>query len=294
MKKRPIYIILFFLLAVYLKAQHNSNYVQYMFNGLILNPAYAGSQEALSATALYRKQWIGINGSPNEAMFSIHSPLKNKSVSLGGNFQNSQFGLFNHTKANLVYAYRFKFLKGKLAMGLQAGIDSYTTNWDRINITEAGDPSFVASANRQTLPEAGAGIYYNTEKFYLGLSVPDLFTGRLNPYMTTCLSSGIVLKMGDNFKVKPAVLIRYIHGSPVSPNLSATFYFKDIIGLGAGYTYNTSALVYADIKINEQLHFGYGYEYTTSQLQTYTSGSHEVMIRYLFRYKINAVNARFF
>lgn len=294
MKKVKSYIFLFCVLVISSQAQHGSNYVQYMFNGLILNPAYAGSQEALNVTGLYRKQWMGINGAPTEAMFSMHSPLKNKSVSLGGNFQDSQFGVFNHTKLNLVYAYRFRFLSGKLALGLQAGIDSYTTNWDKFNITEAGDPSFSASANRKTIPEVGAGTYYHTDNFYLGLSVPNLFTGRLNPYSMTCLSSGIVLNMGDNFKMKPALLLKYIHGSPLAPNISTTFYFKEVIGLGAGYTYKSSALIYADIRLNEQLHFGYGYDYSLSKLQTYISGSHEVMIRYLFRYKINAVNARFF
>ncbi|PBQ34609.1 hypothetical protein CNR22_23470 [Sphingobacteriaceae bacterium] len=294
MIKKFIFLVLVYISAFTLNAQHSSNYVQYMFNGLILNPAYAGSQEALSMTGLYRKQWMGINGSPTEAMLSVHSPLKNKSISLGGNFQNSQFGLFNHTKVNLVYAYRFKFLKGHLALGLQAGIDSYSTNWDKLNITEAGDPSFVANVNRKTMPELGAGAYYHTKSFYVGLSVPNLFTGRLNPYSLTCLSSGVVVDMGKNFKVKPAVLIKYISGSPISPNFSATFYFKEIIGLGAGYTYRSSALVYTDIRVNEQLHVGYGYEYTLNDLQTYIAGSHEFMLHYIFRYKINATNVRFF
>jgi len=265
-----------------------------MFNGLILNPAYAGSQDALNMTGLYRKQWLGITGTPKEAMLSVHSPLKNKNISLGGNFQNSQFGLFNHTKINMVYAYRFKLLKGKLAFGLQGGIDSYSTNWDKINVTESGDPSFTESATRKIVPEAGVGAYYNTKKVYLGISVPNLFAGRLNPYAMACLSTGIVLDLSKNFKVKPAILLKYIHGSPLSPNLSATFYFKEIVGLGAGYTYKNSALVYADIRVNEQFHFGYGYEYTLNQLKTYISGSHEVMLRYLFRYKINALSARFF
>lgn len=292
--KQILYITAVCLLLPGLKAQHNSNYVQYMFNGLILNPAYAGSQEALNLTGLYRKQWMGINGAPTEALFSIHSPLKNKNVNLGANFQDTQFGLFNHTRFNLVYAYRFRFLSGKLAFGLQAGIDSYTTNWDRLNTTEAGDPSFQLSGTRNTVPEAGAGFYYNTKIFYLGVSAPNLFTGKLNPYTTSCLSSGIVINLSPDFRMKPALLLKYVNGSTASANLSTTFYYKEIIGLGIGYTYNNSALVYTDIKLNEQLHFGYGYEYALNHLQTYITGSHEVMIRYLFRYKINSANPRFF
>lgn len=293
--KKHLLILFFLAMMLRVSSQHTSNYVQYMFNGLIINPAYAGSQEALNMTGLYRKQWMGVSGAPTEAMLSLHSPLKNKNVSLGGNLQDSQFGLFNHTKLNLVYAYRFRFLKGKLALGLQAGLDSYTTNWDKLNITESGDPNFIPTVNRRTIPEAGVGAYYNTQNFYFGVSSPNLFTGRLNPYAMTCISTGIVMNLGENFKMKPAVLVRYLYGSPLSPNLSTTFYFKDIIGLGAGYTYKSSALVYTDIKVNDQLHLGYGYEYTLNDLQTYISGSHEFMVRYLFRFKIkNAVNARYF
>ena len=292
--KNVLIHILLIALSFTMKAQHNSNYVQYMFNGLLLNPAYAGSHDALNVTALYRNQWLGFPGAPVSAALSAHSPLKNKKINVGGIIINDRFGVFNHTKASLIYAYRIKFLSGQLAFGLQAGIDSHTTDWNKINTSEASDPNFMVSGTRKIIPEAGAGTFYHTKNFYFGLSVPNLFTGSINPDMVSVLSAGCIIKLNENIRLKPAVLVKYINNSPIAPNISTTFYYKKVIGVGVGYTHNTSALVYLDIKLNDQLQFGYGYDYSLNAIQKFTSGSHEVMLRYLFRYKINAVNTRYF
>lgn len=287
-----ILILLLFLLKV--KAQHNSDYVQYMFNGLLLNPAYAGSHDALNITTLYRNQWLGMPGAPVSALVSAHSPLKNKKINIGGILINDRFGVFNHTKASLIYAYRLKFLKGHLSFGVQGGVDSYSTNWNRINTADAADPNFAGSATRKFLPEVSAGTFYHTDNFYVGLSALNIYNGELNTSMIGTLNSGCVIKLSENTRLKPAVLVKYILNSPFSANISTTFYYKDVIGFGLGYSYNTSALAIMDLKINDQLHFGYGYDHSLNALQAYTSGSHEIMIRYLFRYKINGVNTRYF
>lgn len=287
-------IVVLSFLSMQGMAQHNSDYIHYMFNGLLINPSYAGSQEALNVTALYRKQWLGLNGAPTDAILSIHSPLKNKKLNLGAVLINEQFGIYNHTKADLIYAYRIRFLKGKLSFGLQAGVDSYSTNWGKINTQEPGDPNFTPSATRTIKPQAGAGTYYNSKNFYFGLALPNLFDGSFNSYFMTTITSGCIIKASEDFRIKPAVLLKYINHSPVSANISTTFYYREHIGLGLGYTYNNSAMAYTDIRINEQLNLGYGYAYMLNTLSGYTHGSHEIMLRYLFRYKINAVSARYF
>jgi len=288
------FILLIIVFSFKMKAQHNSDYVQYMFNGLLFNPAYAGSNDALNVTALYRNQWLGLPGAPVSAALTAHSPLKNKKINLGVILQNDRFGVFDHTKADLIYAYRFKFLKGKLSFGLQAGIDSYTMDWNQINTSDVADPNFQGSATRKIIPEAGAGTYYNSKNFYLGISVPNLFNGSLNNVMVSALNTGCILKLNDNVRLKPTVLVKYIKNSPISANVSTTVYYKDVIGLGLGYTYKTSALAYVDVTVNKQLHFGYGYDYSLNALQAYTVGSHEVMLRYLFQYKVKAFNPRYF
>lgn len=292
--KNLVYIVLFMILYPKMDAQHNSDYVQYMFNGLLLNPAYAGSHDALNITALGRKQWLGLPGAPSTAALSLHSPLKNRKLNLGAVVLNEQFGVFSHTKVSVIYAYRFKFLTGKLSFGLQAGVDSYSTNWNKINTTESEDPNFFASQTRAIIPEAGIGTYYHTKVFYLGFSIPNLFNSTLNPGKVSMLSTGAILTLNDYIKFKPAVFVKYIRHSPVSANISTTFYYKDIVGVGVGYTYKTSALAYLDIRLNDQLRCGYGFDYTLSALQKYTSGSHEIMLRYLFKYQIKGSNPRYF
>lgn len=294
MKQVEWLIAFFSVFGLTSNAQYNSDYMQYMFNGLLINPAYAGSQGALNITALYRRQWLGFNGSPTNTSFTFHMPLKNKKINVGAVLVNDQFGFYNHTKADLIYAYRIKFLKGSLSFGLQAGIDSYSANRDRINTQDPGDPNFAPGASRTIKPEAMAGTYYHTSDFYLGLTLGNLLTRGVSSYFLTSVTSGCILKANDHFRVKPAVLFKFINHSPISANISTTFYYKDIIGFGTGYTYKNSAHVYSDIKINQQLNFGYAYAYPLNGLNGYTRGSHEMMLRYLFSYKISVKSARYF
>lgn len=289
---RSILILIAFSFNV--MGQYNSDYMQYMFNGLLINPAYAGSSEALNISGMYRNQWMGLPGAPVTAILSAHSPLKNKKVNIGGILINDRFGVFNHTKASLIYAYRFKLFNGHLSFGLQAGIDSYTTDWNKINTTDVGDPNFQGQKTRNIIPEVGAGTFYHSKNFYLGFSIPNLFNTGFNYDMVGILNSGCIIKMSDNIRLKPAVLIKYLKSSPLSANVSTTFYYKEVFGIGLGYTYKTATLAYVDLKLNTQFHLGYGYTYSLNILQNYTSGSHEIMLRYIFQYKINAVSARYF
>ncbi len=274
--------------------QHNSDYMQYMFNGLLINPAYAGSRDALDITGLYRNQWMGIVGSPVMASLGAHTPLKNKHVSVGALLVNDKFGIFNHTRANLVYAYRFKLLEGNLSFGIQGGVDYYTSNWSEINTIQKDDPNFSTVNDTKVVPDAGFGTYYYSKNFYIGLSAPNVFNETISKYRTLIANTGFLINVSDNVKIKPAAMVKYIYNSPVSANVSSTFYWKDVVGLGVGYTVKAAAIAFVDVKVNEQLRFGYGYEYALNKLQTYTSGSHEIMLRYLFKYKIDPVSTRYF
>lgn len=287
-------ILFFLLMGLRTSAQYNSDYAQYMFNGLLVNPAYAGSQGALNITALYRKQWIGLYGSPTNASVSFHLPMKKKKVNVGGILMNDQFGVYRRSSAGVVYAYRVPLARGFLSLGLQGDIDSYFTNWNNVTVQDAGDPNFSPSGTKKITPKIHSGAYYHSTNFYLGLSLTNLITHGLKSYYLLSFTSGCVLNLSDNFKLKPAVLLKYIKNSPLSANLSGTFYFKNIIGLGIGYTHKSSTLLYTDIKVNDQLNFGYAYTRALRDLYTYTGGSHEVMLRYLFSYKIKAISARYF
>lgn len=286
--------IFLFVLAFHASAQHNSVYSQYMFNGLLLNPAYAGSRDALDLSALYRKQWLGFNGAPSTITFAAHAPLKRKKVNLGLIIQDDRFGISEHLRANAVYAYRFRLLKGSLALGLSGGIESFNDNWAKAQTTQQEDPSFTAQANRYVYAEAGFGMYYQARRFYAGLSAPTVYSQAPGFNQTLVFTAGGLIDVSETIKIKPAVITKYVVHSPLHVNVSSTFYWRDVVGLGFGYTWNTSALAYIDLKLNDQLRAGYAYEYNTNALGTYTSGSHECMIRYLFLYKVHTASARYF
>lgn len=292
MRVYALYICSF--LCICLNAQHSAVYSQYMFNGLLINPAYAGSNDALNLTGLYRTQWLGIEGAPVNTSFTAHAPLSNKHVNLGAIFTNDCFGISTQNKASLVYAYRLRLGKGALAFGLQGGVNFYQVNWAKVKTTDAADPAFNSSNYRKVLPDAGAGVYYHSAKFFIGLSMPEMIKTSLYDYKPVILFSGVVIKASPNFHIKPAVLVKYIKNSPYEINVSSTFYWKEVIGLGLGYRVKDAAVAFFDLRVNQQFHLGYAYDYTLSRLRNYSSGSHEIMLRYLFMYKVNAQSSRYF
>jgi type IX secretion system PorP/SprF family membrane protein len=287
-------LYLFLLCALTAASQHSSNYIQYMFNGALLNPAYCGSQNAINITGLYRTQWVMVQGAPVSKSFSCIGPLKNKKINLGVTLENDRYAVFDHTLANLQYAYRVNFKDGKLAFGLQAGINSSNTNWNKIVVTENNDPSYQGGSTRALAFIAGTGIYFNNDKLYLGISSPLLFSNTLNKFSPLTLNSGYLLGLSGDFKVKPSMLIRYVLHSPLSVNVASTFYYREIVGIGIGYTSNEAMMALIDLRLNDQLRFGYGYESHVNQLNTWLGGSHEIMVRYILSYKVRAVSARYF
>jgi type IX secretion system PorP/SprF family membrane protein len=294
--RRTLHALCIMLCCSGTRAQHNSDFMQYMFNGLLINPAYAGSSDALNITALYRNQWLGLPGAPVTAVLSAHAPMKNKRVNVGGILFHDRFGVYDHSQASVVYAYRIKLASGQLAFGLQGGIDTYFNDWTKINTGTIGDPNFQNTQSRKIGPQAGAGLYFRSSHFYLGASAPNLINYNMDFYkqQLTMLNAGGLLNLNESIILKPALLFKYISNSPLSANISTTFYYKNYLGIGIGYTHQTAAMVFADIRVNEQLNFGYGYTYALNQLKSYSSGSHELMLRYLFRYKINGINPRYF
>lgn len=293
--RKLLVILIVYSSGIY--AQHNSLYSQYYFSGILINPAYAGSQNALNFTSIYRNQWTGIDGSPRNLSIGIHSPLKNNKINAGLVFLNSKYGLSCATNVMGVYAYRFPLSNGSLSFGLQGGIQSNRNNWDQIETTDGNDPIFTSPASREISGIAGFGMYYKTEKFFLGLSSPSMYNSKNSfrfAHSPVLFSAGVLLKLGNSVVFKPSTLIKYIKGSPIGTDISSVFYFKEIIGLGFGYRTKDALYAFVDIKLNEQLSAGYCYDYTTSRLKRYSNGSHEFMLRYLFSYKLNVKNSRYF
>lgn len=293
--RKVVFIFVMFLSVCGIYAQHDNLYSQYMFNGLLLNPAYAGSNEVLNATLVNRSQWVGFDGAPRTSTFSLHTPLKNKKINVGVTFTNDCYGITTQNKINAMYAYRLFFKKSSLSFGLQLGVDFIKNNWNLIQTSTPNDQVFMGQYSQKTLPQTGFGVYYKAQKFYVGLSSPDLFSfgDSKTLYKSAMLTGGYLFDISENVKIKPFVLVKYIHNSPLELDLNAVVYFK-MVGIGYSYRTNDAMVFLVTVNVNKQFSFGYSYDLTTSKLATYVKGSHEIMLKYEFGYKINPQSPRYF
>ncbi len=299
MKNKSVKIVLSlcFMLLVFLSkvvAQTEPMYSQYMFNMLNVNPAYAGSRSVPSMTALFRNQWVGIPGAPQTSSISLDMPLNDDKVGLGIQLYDDRLGIEHTTGFQVNYAYRIHISdEGVLAMGIRAGLLNYRANFSEVTTFQTNDPAFYQNVNG-FLPAAGAGIYYTTDKFYVGLSVPSLLQTKLNAKQQADVgetkfsnlhffaTAGTVFNMSENVALKPSILMKSVSGAPLEYDFNCNVWLQNKIGVGASYRTGDAVVGMLEWQINDQLRFGYGYDYTTSKLNAYNQGTHEVMLRYEF------------
>jgi type IX secretion system PorP/SprF family membrane protein len=276
-----------------------------MFNGLAINPAYAGTHDYLNLTALARKQWLGVDGAPSTMTFSAHSPMKNDKVALGLLFYSDKIGIFKQYSLNGIYAYKISIsAKSKLSFGLQAGVTNYVARYSELTSKDPNDPNISQTDVSNYSPSFGAGLYYYSEKFYLGISSPFLLNNILQSNQvsnnfrmrsTYFLSSGIVLKLSDEVKWKPSTLIKYTSGAPVQVDLNSNFLFKEVLWLGASLRNFSSVNFLVQFNVNEQLRIGYDYDLNLNKVSPLYRGSHEIMVNYFFSFsQKNVVTPRYF
>lgn len=299
-------------LAFLAKAQQDAEYSMYRFNGLYINPAYAGSHEVISIGALYRNQWLKMPGSPQSASVALHSPLKNNKIGLGLIYTYDQIGVSKTNSVNASFAYRIpigKKKRVKLCLGLSAGFENYRADLNSVITTEADDPNFVGNNQNRWLPNFGFGVYIYSQKFFVGVSLPHILLNRLSgkasPFETSStiarqyyhllVTGGYVFDLGKKVKFMPSLLMKYIPvHAPVTFDFNATFIFVDRLWIGAGYRLNDSYNFMAAVNITRQLRLGYAYDLTVSSLNKYTSGSHEVALGFDFDFKKGkVVNPRY-
>ena len=292
---RKIFILSALCLLLYeAQAQQDPLYSQYMFNMLGINPAYAGSRDLLSVTALGRSQWSGMKGAPSSQAILADFSVKEKKVGLGLQFFNDKIGITKTTGINLSYAYRLRFKKGMLSMGLQGGIASFKANYSDVQLSTA-DASDIAFANNinEIRPTVGAGVYYTTDKFYVGVSVPHLLhldsyysksnSGSMYENNHWMLATGFVHHFSPDVVLKPSVLLRAVSGAPLTVDVNANMWFYNVVALGVSVRTSNMVVGMLEIQANRQFRFGYAYDFNTSGLTG--RGSHEIMLRYEFGYE---------
>jgi type IX secretion system PorP/SprF family membrane protein len=287
-------------------AQYFQQYSNYHFNGFILNPAYAGSREVLSACFLHRDQWIGFPGAPVTQTLSAHTPLKKLSSSAGFNFFNDKLGVTRHTGFFADYSYRFKTSEtGRFSIGMSAGVSFFRSWLSQIETTELNDEAFNGSNFKNATPNFGFGMFYYTPRFFAGLSWPllikyssdlsrseadSLFTSPVNMF----LQAGYIFRLNNDLKLKTSVMIKNYQKYEGQLDFSNSLIVFNTLQIGFSVRSKDAFIGTIEFQINDKLRIGYAHDFVTSRLAKYTHGSNEIVIRYEPVKKMNYENTRFF
>ena len=285
-------------------AQQDAQYTQYMYNTINVNPAYAGSRGVMSIFGLHRTQWVGLDGAPVTNAASINTPINNSNLGVGLSFVNDKIGPTNENAISADVSYTVKTSETfKLSFGVKGTANLFNLDVNKLNPQDAGDPQFQNLDNTFT-PNIGAGVYYHSDKMYVGLSVPNFFETKrysdndvaLNAErMNFYLIAGYVFDLTYNLKFKPALLTKAVEGAPLQVDVSANFLYNDKFMLGAAWRWDAAVSAMAGFQITDGLFIGYGYDHETTRLRRFNSGSHEIFLRFeLFKKHSKIVSPRFF
>jgi type IX secretion system PorP/SprF family membrane protein len=269
--------------------QQDPHHTQYLFNGMAINPAYAGSRGTIAGTFMYRKQWAGFDGAPQTQSLSAHTPAGQGKYGFGLTLINDQIGYLGQQWIQGSYAFRFQAGPGKLALGLQAGLLNFRMRWEEVRAVDQIDAVFALAPQSMVLPNVGTGIYYHTDRFYLGVSAPHLLESKLldpNPARTELarlyrhfyLTGGYVLGHNNAVQWKPSFLVKYIPGQPVQADFNLMALFRKKYWLGVSYRPGDAVSAMFDFQIAKYFRLGYAYDYTLSGLSSFQSGSHELYL----------------
>jgi type IX secretion system PorP/SprF family membrane protein len=302
--RTKILIFALMLTSYYTFAQQDSQFTQYMYNTININPAYAGSRGMMSIFGLHRTQWVGIDGAPVTNAFSINTPINNSYLGLGVSLVNDRIGPTKNTNLSGDLSYSIPTSETfKLSFGLKVSANMFDLDVSKLNPANANDPT-LQNFNNEISPNFGAGIYLHSDKLYLGVSVPNFLQDSkyndnavavFQERMTFYFIGGYVFDLSQSVKFKPAFLTKMVTGSPLQVDASANFMFFDKLVLGGAYRWDAAFSALAGFQVTDGLFIGYSYDMETTNQKNYNSGSHELFIRFeLFNKVSKMVTPRFF
>lgn len=280
-----------------LAAQQEILISQYMFTGLFLNPAYSGTHNFAEATGLYRAQWTGFDGAPTTQTFGIEGPISNELMGLGLTFMNDKIGDTRQTEVFANWSYHLLLDpdgRTKMSFGVRAGFSDYTAKLTDTKVFDNGDPIFSQDQSNVFIPKFGAGIYFYNTMWYAGLSVPTIYAADKNVRFNvneigdryfqphSYLTAGYVFVLNQNLKLKPSFLLRYQNQAPLQADINCNLLIKNTFWIGASYRTGDAIVAIIELNLGTDFRLGYAFDFTTTELNNYSNGSHEVMLSYKF------------
>jgi type IX secretion system PorP/SprF family membrane protein len=300
----------FLLVSIVSYAQQDSQFTQYMYNTININPAYAGSRETMSIFGLHRTQWVGLDGAPVTNTVSIHTPINGSNVGLGVSIINDKIGPSDENDVSIDFSYTIPVSDTyKLSFGLKATANLLNVDFTKLNQYDKNDYSFDTNIDNKFLPNIGLGLYLHSDNTYIGLSAPKLLeTKHFDRYAGTgsnshlasenihyYLIAGHVFDLTGDIKFKPSVLTKMVSGAPLQVDLSGNFMFNNKFVTGLAYRWSAAMSAMVGFQASDSWFIGYGYDLETTRLSNYNSGSHELFLRYeLFNKYDKIISPRFF
>lgn len=291
-------------------SQQDSQFTQYMYNTININPAYAGSRGVMSVFGLYRNQWVGLDGAPVTMAGSFNTPIANSNIGLGLSVLKDEIGPSDETSVSADISYSIPTSERfKLSFGVKATANLLNIDFTKLNIYNPTDPRFQNSVDNRFSPNVGAGLYFHSDKTYLGLSVPNILETKHFDQSSTSNSAsfvatermhyyfiaGHVFDLSPSLQFKPAVLTKMVQGAPLQVDVSGNFLINEKLTLGVAYRWDAAVSAMAGFQVNDSWFIGYGYDLETTKLGNYNSGSHEIFLRYeLFQNYDRVISPRFF
>jgi len=299
--KRIFNIFIWLLIPFSLSGQLSPVTNQYILNPLTINPAYAGGRGALNIAAFYRKQWVGIAGSPETMTLSVDVPLLDSKLGLGLIISNDKIGVTKETRFNTNYSYRISLDGGVLSFGLGAGLITTNTAYSDLVIVDQEDSHYLNDSRVFAVPDFSFGVYYNYKNYFAGFSVPKLlgydFDFDKNKYALEVnlgqynymFHTGYLFTLSPKTKFFPSTLVTFSPGEKMMFDINAHLNLFDRLWTGLSYRSSNSMAALLQFSVNEQIRVAYTYDFDFGKIGRYSNGSHEIMLRYEFRYSVDAV-----
>jgi type IX secretion system PorP/SprF family membrane protein len=303
-----IVVQIFILLLIHLSLSGQLTPVtnQYVLNPITINPAYAGNRGAFNIAAFYRRQWVGIAKAPETMTLAMDAPFFASKLGLGLIVTTDKFGVTKETQISSNYAYKIETSEGVLSLGLGTGLLTTNTAWSDLYVMDPGDDTYLTDSRVYIVPVFSFGIYYSYKRYFAGLSIPkltgyrfDFNKNKYNIYFDPSqyyylFYTGYVFNLSPRISFFPSTLITYSMGENLLYDINSHFILFDRIWFGASYRSNRSIGGLLQIALNNQLRVAYTYDFDFGRLGSYSNGSHEIMIRYEFRYKVKVVSPLIF
>lgn len=293
-------------------AQQDPQFTQYLYNTVAINPAYAGNRGVTSIVGLHRSQWVGLDGAPRTQSLSIHSPISESKVGVGVSIVNDALGPTEETYIAADASYTVDLSKkGRLSFGLKAGGHLLDVNFNELNLFDTDDPQFEQNIDNKFSPVLGAGVYYHADKFFVGLSSPNLLTtehfdeGSGNGGVSSVAAErlhyfgilGYTFDISESLKLKPSTLVKVVNGAPLQVDLTASLLIREKFHIGGAYRWSAAFSGLVGFQVSDSMLIGLAYDRESTDLgdQTFNDGSYELFIRFeLFNAYDRMLTPRFF